>query len=85
VAKIEMARLSRDYFRAFNQGIEALRSMVKPSSAYLGALYRPDFAAELADLLIRLNGIEAALCLGIHGGYLHFSLRTQPPGWMPAS
>ena len=36
--------------------------------------------AEMADLLIRLEGTRAALCLGRYGGVLHLSLRTVPLG-----
>jgi nanoRNase/pAp phosphatase (c-di-AMP/oligoRNAs hydrolase) len=37
---------------------------------------QPDFAAEMADILIRLQGVHAALCLGEHHETLHISLRT---------
>jgi hypothetical protein len=36
--------------------------------------------AEMADLLIRLEGARAALCLGQYGAMLHLSLRTAPLG-----
>jgi nanoRNase/pAp phosphatase (c-di-AMP/oligoRNAs hydrolase) len=41
---------------------------------------QPDFAAEMADILIRLQDVNAALCLGLHNETLHISLRTEPMG-----
>jgi nanoRNase/pAp phosphatase (c-di-AMP/oligoRNAs hydrolase) len=37
---------------------------------------QPDFAAEMADILIRLQGAQAALCMGQYRDTLHISLRT---------
>lgn len=74
--QVEQARLPRVYFGAFYHGLEAARLHGQAIVAYLGPVHRPDLPAEIADLLIRLEGARAALCLGRYGDTLHLSLRT---------
>lgn len=76
LAKVEVAALSLDYFRAFSHGLHATRLHGKASITRLGQIEQPDFAAEMADILIRLQGARAALCMGQYGDTLHISLRT---------
>jgi nanoRNase/pAp phosphatase (c-di-AMP/oligoRNAs hydrolase) len=78
--RVEQAGLPREYFRAFSQGLRAARICGQTIMAYLGPMHRPDLAAEMADLLIRLESARAVLCLGTHGQLLHLSLRTVPLG-----
>jgi nanoRNase/pAp phosphatase (c-di-AMP/oligoRNAs hydrolase) len=70
------ARLSRDYYRAFNHGLESAQVFGKVIVSNLEMLHRPDFVAEIADILIRLEGIDAVLCMGYHGDRMFLSLRT---------
>jgi nanoRNase/pAp phosphatase (c-di-AMP/oligoRNAs hydrolase) len=76
LTQVEQAGLQREYFRAFNRGLEAARVFGRVVVSYLGAIHRPDFVAEIADLLIRLEGTRAVLCIGYHGQTLYLSLRT---------
>lgn len=78
LSKVELASLSREYFRAFSRGLHATRIYGQSVISRLGMMEQPDFTAEMADILIRLHGIQAALCLGQHGETLHISLRTEP-------
>jgi nanoRNase/pAp phosphatase (c-di-AMP/oligoRNAs hydrolase) len=80
LVRVEQAGLSRDYFRAFNQGLEAARVYGRCVTAYLGEMHRPDLAAEMADVLIRLESARAVLCQGVFDGILQLSLRTEPSG-----
>jgi nanoRNase/pAp phosphatase (c-di-AMP/oligoRNAs hydrolase) len=75
---VEQAGLPADYFNAFSRGLHATRLYGTALIARLGEMDRPDFAAEMADLLIRLEGAQAVLCLGQHSDTLHLSLRTKP-------
>jgi len=75
---VELAGLSREYFRAFKLGLQAARVYQHCVFSYLGITSQPDLPAEMADLLIRLESIQAALCLGLYGNTLHLSLRTDP-------
>jgi nanoRNase/pAp phosphatase (c-di-AMP/oligoRNAs hydrolase) len=76
LAKVEVAALSLEYFRAFSHGLSATRLHGKAVVSRLGLIEQPDFAAEMADILIRLQGAQAALCMGQYGDTLHISLRT---------
>ena len=78
--RVEQAGLSRDYFTAFSQGLHAARIFGTVIVADLGSMDRPDFAAEMADVLIRLESAKAVLCLGYHEETLYLSLRTEPMG-----
>jgi nanoRNase/pAp phosphatase (c-di-AMP/oligoRNAs hydrolase) len=76
--QVEQAGLSREYFRAFNQGLQATRVFGNAVYAYLGAMHRPDFPAEMADMLIRLESARVAMCMGYHGETMYLSIRTEP-------
>ncbi len=75
--QVEQAGLSREYFRAFDQGLQATRVYGKAVYAYLGEMHRPDFPAEMADILIRLESARIAMCMGYHGETMYLSLRTE--------
>jgi nanoRNase/pAp phosphatase (c-di-AMP/oligoRNAs hydrolase) len=76
LSKVEVAALSLEYFRAFSHGLHAARLFGQTVIAWLGLIEQPDFAAEMADILIRLQGARAALCMGQFRDTLHLSLRT---------
>lgn len=80
LVQVEQAGLPRAYFGALCQGLQAARLYGQSIVADLGHMHRPDLIAEMADLLIRLEGARAALCLGRYGAMLHLSLRTAPLG-----
>lgn len=80
LSRVELASLSRDYYRSLSQGLQTARLFGQVIIARLGLMSQPDFAAEMADMLIRLQDAHAALCLGQHGNMLHISLRTEPMG-----
>jgi nanoRNase/pAp phosphatase (c-di-AMP/oligoRNAs hydrolase) len=42
----------------------------------LGSIRKPDSLAEMADFLIRIEGVKWALCLGEFRGSIYFSFRT---------
>ncbi len=79
LVKIEQAGLPREYFRAFVRGLQSARLYQKTVVSYLGAMHRPDFVAEIADMLIRLENMQAVLCMGYHGATLYLSMRTAAP------
>jgi nanoRNase/pAp phosphatase (c-di-AMP/oligoRNAs hydrolase) len=80
LVQVEQAGLSRDYFRAFSQGLSAARVFGHSVISYLDNMHRPDFAAEMADVLIRLENARAVLCLGKYKDQIVISLRTEPSG-----
>ena len=74
---IEQARLPREYFQALNDGLKAVKLYGHVLTAYLGEMHRPDFMADMADLLVRLENVSAVLCLGYHGEKMYLSMRTE--------
>ncbi len=80
LSKVELASLNREYFRSFSEGLHAARIYGQCVISRLGSMEQPDFVAEMADILIRLEGMKAALCLGLHKDILQISLRTKPMG-----
>lgn len=80
LSMVELASLNREYFSAFSRGLKATRLYGEALISRLGPMEQPDFAAEMADILIRLQSAQAALCLGQHRDILQISLRTVPSG-----
>ncbi|MCZ7550995.1 MAG: hypothetical protein B6D39_11735 [Anaerolineae bacterium UTCFX2] len=74
--EVVQAGLPRDYFQAFSDALKATWIYGSAVVANLGDLHRPDFVAEMADALVRLEHVRAVLCLGYHQGVLYLSLRT---------
>jgi nanoRNase/pAp phosphatase (c-di-AMP/oligoRNAs hydrolase) len=78
--RIIQAGLPRDYFRAFSKGLYAAKIYGRTVVSYVGEVHRPDFPAEMADLLIRLEDARAVLCMGHHNSTMYLSLRTKSKG-----
>jgi nanoRNase/pAp phosphatase (c-di-AMP/oligoRNAs hydrolase) len=76
LAKIENARVPREYFRVFRDAIERATLYETVVVSMLGEVQYPDMVAEVADFLLRLDEVAWAAALGSFGGYLHCSLRT---------
>lgn len=81
--QVEQSGLPREYFQAFVRGLQAARVTGNVVVSYLGAMHRPDFVAELADILIRLQTAKAVLCLGYHKSTLFLSMRVSDPSLEP--
>lgn len=78
LVRVENAGLPREYFRTFVKGLQSAQVFGNVVVSYLGEMPRPDFTAELADTLARLENTQAALCLGYHDDKMYLSLRTVP-------
>jgi nanoRNase/pAp phosphatase (c-di-AMP/oligoRNAs hydrolase) len=76
LAKIENARVPREYFRVFREGIERATLYDRVVVSMLGEVQYPDMVAELADFLLRLDRVEWAAAIGTFGTCLHVSIRT---------
>jgi nanoRNase/pAp phosphatase (c-di-AMP/oligoRNAs hydrolase) len=76
LAKIENARVPREYFRVFREGIERATLYDRVVVSMLGEVQYPDMVAELADFLLRLDQVEWAAAMGTFGTCLHVSIRT---------
>ena len=81
LVKIERAQVPPEYFRGL---VSALRS----ARIYDGTLIistidemeRPDLPAEMADLLLRLQGVQWVICMGVYRDEMMLSARTSHQG-----
>jgi nanoRNase/pAp phosphatase (c-di-AMP/oligoRNAs hydrolase) len=76
LAKIENARVPREYFSAFRAAIESACIYGRLIVSILGEIRYPDMVAEMADFLLRLDEVDWAAAIGRYGDYLYVSLRT---------
>lgn len=76
LARIENARVPREYFRAFRDAIEEAVIYEKVVMSSIGEVRYPDMVAEVADFLLRLEEVEWAVAMGYYQGALYVSLRT---------
>lgn len=76
LAKIENARVPREYFAGFRDAIEEAQIYGKVIISMLGEVQYPDMVAEIADFLLRLDEVEWALAMGFYNKWLYVSLRT---------
>jgi len=76
LAKIENARVPKEYFKGFRDAIEEAKVYDKIVISVLHDVQYPDMVAEVADFLLRLDGVEWAAAMGFYNKWLHVSLRT---------
>ncbi len=77
LAKIENARVPREYFRVFREAIDkAVLYGDRLVVSMLGEVQYPDMVAEVADFLLRLDQVDWAAAIGAFEGCLHCSVRT---------
>lgn len=77
LAEIEHAQVPIDYFKKLNAALLSARLYAGVVVTYLGAMQRPDIAAEMADLLMRLEHAVWVLSMGTYEDRLILSLRTR--------
>lgn len=78
--QVEYAKRPAAFFKGMMEGLAKTWVYGSAVVAELGEMHRSDFAAELADQLIMLEGIRGVLCLGTYEGVLQLSVRTLPLG-----
>lgn len=76
LAKIENARVPREYFAAFRAAIQSAMIYDRAVVSILGEIRYPDMVAEMADFLLRLDEVDWAAAIGRYGDFLYVSLRT---------
>lgn len=77
LAEIENAQVPFDYFKRLDAALHTARVYDGVVLSYIGAMPRPDLAAELADLLLRLQGTRWAVCMGVYRDELIVSIRAR--------
>lgn len=76
LAKIENARVPREYFKVFRDAVEEAMLYDTVVISVLQEVQYPDMVAEVADFLLRLDEAEWAMAIGVYKDHLHVSLRT---------
>lgn len=74
---VEQAEVPAAYFKKLSMAIDAACVYDGLVVSYMGFLDYPDLTAEVADLLLRLEGVRWAVCLGAYEDVLHFSVRVR--------
>ena len=77
LVEIENAQVPIAYFRNLARALDGARVYGNVVVSYLEEMDYPDLAAEIADLFLRLEGVEWAICMGIHDGTLYLSVRAR--------
>jgi nanoRNase/pAp phosphatase (c-di-AMP/oligoRNAs hydrolase) len=77
LAKIEHAQVPADYFRSFDAALRGARMYDGVIFAYIAVLSYPELAAEMADVLLRLEKAQWVICVGVYQGALVLSVRTR--------
>jgi nanoRNase/pAp phosphatase (c-di-AMP/oligoRNAs hydrolase) len=80
LGRIERAQVPSAYFQGLVTALQATRRYDDILVSYLGAMDYPDQAAEVADFVLRLQGIRWSLCMGTHDGDMVLSVRTRRHG-----
>lgn len=75
--QIEQAQVSAEYFRALHAALETTRRFGDILIVDIGRMAYPDWAAEVADWLLRLEGVQWVICLGHFERTYHLSIRTR--------
>ena len=77
LVEIEQAQVPAAYFRSFDTALRAARLYDGVVIVSMGPMDYPDLAAEMADLLMRLNHARWVICMGIYKRVLFLSVRAR--------
>lgn len=76
--EIERAQVPLAYFKSFEATLRAARLYDdRVVISYVGPMVYPDMSAEMADELIRLEGSEWVICMGVYQEKLILAVRTR--------
>jgi nanoRNase/pAp phosphatase (c-di-AMP/oligoRNAs hydrolase) len=75
--EIERAQVPAEYFQRLDAALHGARVYQDAVISYVGPMRRPDLAAEMADLLLRLRDMQWAVCMGAYRGMLVLAVRTR--------
>lgn len=74
---IENAQVPAAYFTSLTKAMQTARVYDGVVVSYLGQSDYPDLTAEIADLLLRLEGIRWVVCVGAYEDQLNLSVRAH--------
>jgi len=79
LVEIEQAQVPSEYFQSLAMTLQNARVYGDAIFAYIGKTEYPDMAAEMADLLLRIEQIRWAICMNTFENQMIISVRTQNP------
>jgi nanoRNase/pAp phosphatase (c-di-AMP/oligoRNAs hydrolase) len=77
LARIHHAKVPPDYFRMLADGLASSVVAGTTVVSYIPSCCNPDMIPELADRLMRLEGMRAAVCYGVCDGIVYLSARGR--------
>lgn len=77
LVEIERAQVPTEYFKSLNASVQAAQKHNGVVISYIGPISYPDLAAEMADLLLRLEGARWVICMGVYQDNLILAVRTR--------
>ena len=77
LALIKRPELPEEYYCAIKHALSNVRIFGHVVLCSLGKVRSPEIIAEVADLLLRLQGKQAVFCGGLVGNNYHVSVRTE--------
>jgi nanoRNase/pAp phosphatase (c-di-AMP/oligoRNAs hydrolase) len=80
LADIERAQVPASYFRIFAHALNSTRLYGTVAVTYIGSMDYPDMAAEMADLLVRLENVLWVVCAGVYRQRMFLAVRA-PEGY----
>jgi nanoRNase/pAp phosphatase (c-di-AMP/oligoRNAs hydrolase) len=79
ISRIRHARVPRGVYRSIHEGLERAWSRGEVVFVPLGDLDYPDLVAQLADLFLRVHGVDWVIAAGRYKESLLISVRAQQP------
>jgi nanoRNase/pAp phosphatase (c-di-AMP/oligoRNAs hydrolase) len=77
LAEIQRAQVPAAYFQSLRTALDSTRLYDSLAVSYVGEMTYPDLAAEIADLLLRLEGVKWVLSLGVYKDTLILAARSR--------
>lgn len=77
LVNIERAQVPPEYFQGLVAALQSAYLYDNVLVAYIGEMQRPDLTAEMADLFLRLRGVDWVICMGVYEDQMTLSMRTN--------
>jgi nanoRNase/pAp phosphatase (c-di-AMP/oligoRNAs hydrolase) len=77
LVNIERAQVPPEYFQGLVAALQSAYVYDDVLIAYIGEMQRPDLTAEMADLFLRLRGVDWVMCIGVYEDEMILSVRTN--------
>jgi nanoRNase/pAp phosphatase (c-di-AMP/oligoRNAs hydrolase) len=77
LARVEQAQVPPQYFQHLVEALQAAHIYGDLVAAYVGPMTHPDWVAEMADMLLRLQGARWVICIGVYEGELNVAVRAR--------